>query len=291
MRPWAWLWFDVLPAGTLLLLLDPVEALSPGRLAAFLGGVVLADAGVSTLNDICDVETDRLSIEANRRERPIVSGLVSAKAASIQAALLLLSAPFLMGAASWASAGFLTVAIMFGVAYSLPPLRLCGRPGWSLLVWPLTGGAAYASAAVFAGRICTAEALLYLSGIGFLYVLGETMAKDLRDWDNDLAGGRRTTVIALGIRRAAFVSLVGCIIGGLLLLALFWWRDLALPTRLAGSLLLVAWTLRVATLAPALGRRFDKRKARALHQGYISTYLWVNVLLLADAGVRALWSL
>lgn len=289
MRPYAWLWFDVLPAGTLLLLLDPVDTLAPGSLAAFLGGVVLADAGVSTLNDVCDVETDRLSVEAGRRERPIVTGLVSVKAASAQAALLLVAAPLVMGAASWASAALLTVAICFGVAYSLPPLRLCGRPGWSLLVWPLTGGAAYASAAVFAGRVCTGEAFLYLAGVGFLYVLGETMAKDIRDWDNDLAGRRRTTVIALGVRRAAAVSLVGCAIGGLLLASLFWWRDLALPTRLAGSVLLVVWTLRVASLVGSLSRHFDKRQARALHKGYISTYLWVNVLLLVDAGVRSVW--
>jgi 4-hydroxybenzoate polyprenyltransferase len=51
MRPYAWLWFDLLPAATLILLLEPV-GLGLGRLIAFLLAVVLADAGVSTLNDL-----------------------------------------------------------------------------------------------------------------------------------------------------------------------------------------------------------------------------------------------
>ena len=90
-RPYAWLWFDLLPASVLLLLLD--ADLSVHAWLVFLVAIVLADAGGSTLNDVCDVETDRASAEPSRRQRPVASGLVSMPAALVQAVALLVVAP------------------------------------------------------------------------------------------------------------------------------------------------------------------------------------------------------
>src|SRR5438876_364887 len=79
--------------------------------------------------------------------------------------------------------------VALGVAYSLPPFRLSGRPVFSLLVWPLVAAAFYASAALVAGRWWTPASLLYLGGVLLFYAVGEILAKDIRDWDNDAATG------------------------------------------------------------------------------------------------------
>lgn len=283
MRPYAWLWFDLLPAATLILLLDPVR-LGAGRLAAFLVAVVLADSGVSTLNDLCDVETDRRSSEANRNTRPLVTGIVSHRGAAIQAALLLAASPLMMALASWKSALAFSVAILLGIAYSLPPFRLSGRPWISQMVWPLLGLTTWSTVALFTSRWITTSALLYLAGVGFHYAVGEILAKDIRDWDNDRDTGKRTSVVVLGPGRAAACSLLACVIGTGFLVALLWWRAGFYPGfRLAGTAVLLLWLLRAAWLVHRLRRRYDKEAARQLHTGYIRTYLAINLCILLDA--------
>lgn len=193
MRPYAWLWFDLLPASVLILLLHPTSP-SPYRLLAFLIGIVLADSGVSTLNDLCDVETDRSSTEADRNTRPIVAGLVSPRAAVVQVVLLLTAAPLMMSFASIRAALVFLTAIALGVAYSVPPFRLSGRPWTSQFVWPTLGLLCYATVALFTGHWFTTAAFVYLAGVGFFYAIGETLAKDIRDLGTTIAppaSGRR----------------------------------------------------------------------------------------------------
>jgi len=290
-RPFTWLWFDVLPGATLVSLLEPASP-SPWALATFLVGVVLADAGVTTLNDVCDVETDRRSTEEGRRRRPLAAGAITARAATIQALVLCGAAPAVVATTSAPAALALLLAVLLGVAYSLPPLRLAGRPGFSLLFWPLIGASAYASAALFAGRWYTTGALLYALGVGLFYGLGEILAKDIRDWDNDGATGKRTSVVVIGPGRAAALSWLAGAAGALVLAVLLWSREAGplepggatVALRVAGSAVLLAWLAQSTALVARLLRGFDKGAARRLHVAYIRAYLLYNACLLA-----ALW--
>src|SRR5207302_8885049 len=135
--------------------------------------------------------TDRSSTEADRNTRPVVTGLVSPRAAMVQVAVLLAAAPLVMMLASIRSALVFVVAIALGVAYSVPPFRLSGRPWISSLVWPVLGLLCYAVVALFTGRWLTLPAMVYLAGVGFFYAVGETLAKDIRDWDNDRLAAKR----------------------------------------------------------------------------------------------------
>jgi 4-hydroxybenzoate polyprenyltransferase len=288
MRPYAWLWFDLLPASTLIVLLAP-SGLTIRRLAAFLLAVVLADSGVSTLNDVCDVETDRRSIEASRRSRPVVTGIVSPRAAAIQSAMLLGASVLAAALASWRSAVALAAAMGIGVAYSVPPLRLCARPWASRLVWPVLGVTTYAAVAMFTDRWATIPAALYLLGLGFFYAIGETLAKDIRDWDNDRDGGRRTSVVVLGPKHAATCSIVAGLLGAVLLACLILWMPGMLPaSRLGGVVVLAVWSVRAVCAVRRLRRTFAKSAARRLHVDYIRAYLAVNMVILLDAGIRTL---
>ena len=281
-RPYAWLWFDLLPASVLLLLLDtPLPAKTVG---VWLLAIVLADAGGSTLNDVCDVETDRASLEASRRNRPVAAGRVSVRAASFQAAALLVAAPLLLSTVSRGSALAVTAAIAVGLAYNVPPLRLAGRPRMSILVWPLVGGLAYASAALLTGRVATTAALGYLVSVGIFLVGGEILAKDLRDHRNDQASGRRTAVGRLGVRRAAGVAAVGGSCGALGLLTLVWTLPgMAVPGQVAASVSLLAWAALALPAAHRLRSDPQQWDARRLHRTFIAAYLAFNASLLAGS--------
>jgi 4-hydroxybenzoate polyprenyltransferase len=294
-RPAAWLWFDLVPAATTLALLGSTR--SPRETAAFLVAVVLADAGGSTLNDACDVEVDRASDEPSRRNRPVASSRVSVRAAFVQAAALLLAGPALLAAVAPPSAGWMVLAVAGGVAYSLPPLRLVGRPWGSLLVWPWVGGAAYLSVASFAGRIATLPALVYLGGVGVFYVLGETLAKDLRDLGADRAGGRRTAAARLGVAPAARLSVMAGLLGGGALAAL----AAVLPTRAlfasSGAFAVGIWVGVAGAVWTGFGRTaveaartlragYRAEAAIALHRAFVRTYLLLSLAVLGGALLR-----
>jgi 4-hydroxybenzoate polyprenyltransferase len=248
---------------------------------AYLLAVVCADAGVTTLNDICDVETDRLSTEPARNRRPLVVGEVTPRAAAVQVVLLLATGLVLGWLANPGFAAVLAAIMALGVAYSVPPLRLSGRPATSLTFWPVFGAFCYASVAVMAGRWFTPWAALYYLGVA-LAAVGENMAKDTRDWDNDAAAGKNTLVVRCGPSAAARLTTWTSVAGTVVLLVLVWGHpDLARWARAAASLLLGWWLWRVLRLAARQRGAYDKDAARELHVGYVSTWLALNSLLLA----------
>jgi 4-hydroxybenzoate polyprenyltransferase len=201
--------------------------------------------------------------------------------------VLLGSSPLLATLASWKSALALAAAIALGVAYSLPPIRLSGRPWISQLLWPVLGVITYSAVALLTQHWVTTWAIVYLAGVGFFYAVGEILAKDIRDWDNDRDTGKRTSVVALGPARAAVYSMIGCLVGSAFLTALLWWRPgMNAAFRVGGTALLALWLVRVAQLVARLRRRYDKDAARRLHVGYIRVYLAFNLCMVVDAWLR-----
>lgn len=258
MRPYAWLWFDTLPIAVLYFLLEPAQP-SLVRLALTVLMVICLDAGATTLNDVFDIESDRRSKEANRRERPLVTGLVSRRAALWQGTILMLLAVAL----SFAIGGWMPIAggftIFLGVAYSTPPMRFNARPWSSQAFWLVFGSSLYLTVTVAAEQFFTPYAALWLLGYFGFFAVGENMAKDIRDWDNDASGGKITLVVKIGPQRAAFGSLLGGFVGILAYALVTWWAPFiswwasALCTAMLGY-----WLYRIAGLTYALIGGYDK---------------------------------
>ena len=287
MRPYAWVWFDALPSFVLYTLLRPTSKGMGHYLIGLLAGIC-ADAGVTTLNDVCDIRTDRISTEKSRNQRALVLGIISVRAALIQVVFFLVLG---LALATFVGRLFgLTVgcAMILGVAYSIRPLRLSGRPLTAQPFWVVFGLNFYLGVAALAGRLYTKEALLWFGGTAFFMALGENLAKDLRDWENDTLAGKKTTVVSIGPRLASAASLAGGATGSGLYLSLIWLsHDLGVWTQVLCSLLILAWLMRLGLLVRDLSRKYDKEAARWMHVGYIRTYLALNVLLAMGLHFRA----
>ena len=287
MRPYAWLWFDGLPSLVLYTLLLPGHRSLAHYLLGLLAGIC-ADAGITTLNDICDIDTDRASSEPSRHQRPLVVGTISRRAALWQVVVFLCFGLGLSFYASWVFGTAVACAVVLGIGYSIRPVRLSGHPSTAQPFWILFGANFYLAVAALAGRLYTREALLWFFGTAMFMAVGENLAKDLRDWENDTLTGKRTSVVSLGPRRAALASLGGAAIGSALYLALAWLHP-SLPrwARIGTTLLLSAWFARLAMLVWVVARSYDKQASARMHVGYIRTYLAFNALVAIGLNLHA----
>ncbi|MEM9456045.1 MAG: UbiA family prenyltransferase [Myxococcota bacterium] len=281
MRPYAWLWFDTLPITVLYFLLEPAQP-SFARLTKTVVMFICLDAGATTLNDVFDIESDRRSKESNRRERPLVTGVVSRPAALLQGALLMLAAVVLsiwIGGLMPLTGG---LTILLGIAYSTPPMRFNARPWSSQPFWLVFGASLYLTVATAAEQLYTPQALLWLLGYYGFFAIGENLAKDIRDWDNDRAGGKVTLVVKFGPHRAALGSLVGAIFGTLAYtLMCSFSSQIGTWASLISTGILMNWLFRVTHLVRTLRTTYDKPAARELHLGYIRTFLWLHLIWLS----------
>jgi 4-hydroxybenzoate polyprenyltransferase len=171
----------------------------PFALLCAVASAVLLTGASNGINQIADVETDRI----NRPDRPLPAGTISMRAAvaltfGLAAAALALAVP--------AGMGYLfcvAVTLPVTAAYSLPPLRTkripllanatIATPRGLLLVvagWAVGGGFARAEAWV-------------LGGLAWLYIFGAASTKDFADVEGDRATGCTTLPILIGPRRAA----------------------------------------------------------------------------------------
>ena len=162
-------------------------------------------AGGNVLNDACDENADRI----NRPDRPIASGRISLRGASVMAGVLFATGgvfSFLLGAK-----GFFTAFAAIGglVAYD----------GWLKRV-PVFGNvvvAGISSLALIYGGIAAnhvAETLVP-AVFAFLIHLGREILKDVEDMEGDISVGARSVAISWGVRAslglttAVFLSLIG----------------------------------------------------------------------------------
>ena len=173
--------------------------------------VALITAGGNVINDVYDVEIDRI----NRPERPIPAGEISLAGAKAYTAVLF--AGGLLVAASTTPLCFAIALANSGilVAYAV---RLKGIPAFgNLAVAYLT-----ASVFLFGGAFAGVEGLvqnLLLAAITFLATIAREVLKDAEDVDGDAAGGARTLPMIIGIRRTgmlAFACACGAVVVSLL---------------------------------------------------------------------------
>jgi 4-hydroxybenzoate polyprenyltransferase len=282
-RPAQLIWLDI--CLSLCIFVGIVGEMPPAFYLWFVATAVLIDAGACTLNDIGDLESDRRSTEGNRCDRPLVRGSITRRAAWTQGLVLFAAGVVL---AAWLSPWVLLYALMLvllSYQYSFPPMRMDARPYVQQLFW-FSFGILY-FLAVYSFVIAYSQPMdgFWMAAIGMIVgvqvfaALGETLAKDLRDLDNDRAGGKYTTSVHLGPKRTAryafYLSCAGLFIWIFAIIVLYGNWGLA---ALVMTIIAVLWTAVCFKLVSELTDQYSKASARKLHLGFISTFAVLLIL-------------
>lgn len=245
----------------------------------------LADAGACTLNDIGDVDSDRISTESSRSKRPMCTGAVGKKAAWIQTIVLYSAGLALALYLDIYVFIFALALVIISVQYSMRPLKMDGRPIVSTLFWVTFAILYFCAACAYFIRYENVpmeniyDALYFLAVMVLFLTIGETLAKDLRDIDNDRDAGKRTTTVFLGVKRSAIGSFIFSTVG--LSLWVFphffiYNTPLFLQIMIAGVWLM--WTGTSLFLCISLFKGYSKERARELHLGFLLTLTCVLAL-------------
>lgn len=294
MRPVTRLWLDtLLPVAVLTVAAGGRPCVRTAVLVVL--AVNLIHAAAHILNDLQDIEVDRRSTEAIRRNRPITRGVVSARLAVREAVLLTVAGlvPVFLISPLFGAVAALVAGVV--VMHELPPVRIQSRPvvaqAYTALGFAVFLPVVAATVPQTHWSLC-APFLLYLTVyMGWC----ETLVKDVRDVDNDAAGGKVTTAVRHGAARATAAAAVGYAAA---LGAWLWFVSAradyggvaterlvsATWPLLVGAALLVGWLVFVAVAACRLARGFDKRLCIAVHQGSIAVFTATNLAVLV-----ALW--
>ena len=276
-RPGQLIWLDV--CLSLTIFVGITGHLPAAHYLWFVLAAVLADAGACTLNDIGDLSSDAASTESNRSGRPLVVGSISKRAAWVQGLLLFGTG---LALAAWLSPWVLACAlalVVISYQYSFPPLRMNARPYVPQVFWFTFGIlyflAVYAYVVRYDGLLpgYLTSAVAMIVGVQLFAALGETLAKDLRDLDNDRRAGKITTSVFLGpvksARYALYMSFAGLTVWLFAVIVLYGnWGYVAL-TMLA---IAVVWSAVCKRLVDDLCARYTKASARKLHLGFVSTF-------------------
>jgi 4-hydroxybenzoate polyprenyltransferase len=165
----------------------------------------LLNAASNALNQICDLEIDRI----NKPRRPLPSARLSIRdawiftAAASAAALLL--AWFVSPAGRHECFWLVAAAAACTVAYSVPPLRTKRRGIWANVTIAIPRGVLLKVAGWSAVRTVAGPEPWFIGMIFGLFLLGASTTKDFADVQGDARGGCRTLPIVYGARRAAWM--------------------------------------------------------------------------------------
>jgi len=152
----------------------------------------LITAGANALNDLLDLEIDRI----NKPNRPLPAGKLSAFQArgfSIAATVAGLALSVVLGLWGLIVAWAVIILLM---GYSA---RLKRKPLWGNLAVATAAGLAFLYGGIAVNRPLPA---LIPAGFAFLFHLGREILKDAEDVAGDRVGGARTLAIHLGIATA-----------------------------------------------------------------------------------------
>jgi 4-hydroxybenzoate polyprenyltransferase len=279
-RAYAWLWWDMLPSIAIALWLH--ESNVPiGSLVGVIAVLILADAGMATLNDVCDLDTDRASAEPDRNQRPLAAGVVPVSWGLAQIVILETLALVVAFFVAPLLALMIAAGIGWGIGYSVRPIRIGGRPFVNHLWWSMFVPATYLAVYLAVGGDFT-RGWLYVLGSTLYIAFGEALAKDLRDYDNDRETGKRTTPVAIGAQRAAWAALVAFAAASAAWLAA---ALLVEPVNyglvVALFVVLALWLPRVVQFARSMAGGYSKEAATELHSSTLRTFVVVNALFVA----------
>ncbi len=265
--------------GVLAAGLDAFAGANAARIGLAVGSAALIGAGGNAINDVFDVEIDRI----NRPGRPLPSGDVSPAAART---LWATCSALGVGLSAFLSAWHLGIAagsvgLLWGYSARLKALPVVGNLAVALVLGLaiLYGGLAVAPG----GETVGWAAPLLGAAFAFGSTLAREIAKDIEDAAGDAAGGARTLPLVLGPGAAAWA---GAAASGLTL-SLF---PLALPAGLGSDFLALGLPAAGLLLAGAWYLLAAPPAARARCAGTASALLKAAMLagILALAGARLL---
>lgn len=160
------------------------------------------NAASNSLNQIFDLDIDRI----NKPQRPLPSGQISLPQAWFVTVLLYsltIGASFLV---NLSFAGLVTLAALFTILYSVPPVRTKRHWLLSNLTIAFTRGVLLKVAGWTVLGTITAREPWYIGGIFGLFLLGSMTTKDYADLVGDQAGGCLTLPLRFGITRSAWMT-------------------------------------------------------------------------------------
>jgi 4-hydroxybenzoate polyprenyltransferase len=161
---------------------------------------------VYVLNQIADMYVDKI----NSGLPLLASGIVSCRSAYITAAVagcMSIAVPFLLGRP--AIGFFSVIAIAMGALYSFRPAYLSGRPFSDFLTNALGAGfIAFGAGWHLAGRSLSDPAFLSAGIPYFLLMCAGSISSTIPDIRADREGGKRTTAVTLGAKKAHYCATV-----------------------------------------------------------------------------------
>jgi 4-hydroxybenzoate polyprenyltransferase len=217
---------------SLLLLSDP---LTWGRLFVAIFAAALLNSGIFIINQISDLDTDQL--HPQKSQLPISSGYISLKQgliitifciiASLGLALLLVGFEFFI---------ILSAIIVFGILYSVSPIRLKSRPFVDLVMIGIAFGSWSVMAAWAILFFLPEIPLALLIGPGLFYA-GTHSIHTASDYPADSQAGVQTTAVYLGPKQTSRLGILLIALGFLCLYIavglythLFWYGLLKLKS-------------------------------------------------------------
>jgi len=282
-RPQQLIWLDVFASMGFFAII--ARHAPSAHFLLFILCAVFADAGACTINDLGDMKSDCQSREASRKKRPLCTGVVSPSAARNQALVLytigLLLALFLDFYIFLAA----LLLVLLSYQYAMKPLKMDGRPIVSQLFWVAFAFLYYFAIVAYLLRYDNISADNVFTGLYFLGALilfmgiAETLAKDLRDLENDRMGGKITTPVYFGPRFAAAGSFIFSVMGSMVwAIPYFTTYDTIFMVQILVILLVVVWNTLCLALCMSVYEKYTKDRARKLHKGFILTFTIILTL-------------
>jgi len=235
--------------------------------------ITITTTGLYVLNDVFDIEIDRIS----HPERALPQGRVSVPQALITAILLLAIGPVIAIWVSLTSGLLVGMIALCGIAYSVPPIRLRRFPVVPNGVIGFMVVLSFLAGASFWGRIT--GKLAFGGLLLWALFLFHSPEKDLDQEEGDAVGGVKTLPVILGRQRAIKITSamgLSAFVFPILFVLLF---DLHLILVAAMVLLFLAeaYELRRFSLAP------DPAAGRVWYLGLFGVFVVLQVLLLIGA--------
>lgn len=151
--------------------------------------VILINGGGNIINDIYDVEIDRI----NRPNRPLPAGLISARAAWIYTSILFgtgVVLAFQINLSTLVIAGPLSISLLIAYSARLKRMPLIGN-----LVVSFMLGLAFIYVGAAFGSV---DETLVMAALAFGFTLIRELVKDLEDMEGDASDSARTLAIVWG---------------------------------------------------------------------------------------------
>lgn len=250
---------------------------------AALGALMAAllNAASNMLNQVCDLEIDRI----NKPARPLVTGRLRVRHALWLSAILYTTALLLAAAISPPGTHGMCLilaaaAALATIAYSAPPLRLKRFGIVANLTIALPRGLLLTVAGWSVIRPVNAPDPWAVGLVFLLFLLGAATTKDYADIAGDRHGGCRTLPIRFGTERSARLIAPAFFLPFLLILPLTWTGMLTGNALMLNALGigLAAWGLAVAHM---IRRAPEALASGGVHPSWLHMYL---LMLTAQTG-------